>query len=248
MQAAPEVSPEGSPIMDLTQTIIAKSDQINAEDLLGGPQTFTVTDVRMGDSEQPVCIVLAELPKGRTFKPSKTVLRILVMAWGADSDAWPKGARMTLYRDESVKWAGQAVGGIRVSHLSHIDDKLKVALAESKGKKVLHTVQPLPDAPPTGRERLRAANAAIEAEPIPEKVPAGRINAGTVARIQILCKELGIEDRDTRLFGIGRVIGRDVDSTKELTQAEGHAVIESLEQRKAAAMVPDEIPGQEPLV
>ena len=131
--------------MDLTQTIIAKSDQLNADDLIAGPQTFTVTDVRMGDSEQPVCIVLAEWPANRPFKPSKTVLRILVHAWGKESDDWPKGARMTLFRDADVKWAGQAIGGIRVSHLSHIDGKLKVALQESKGKKVLYTVEPLPD-------------------------------------------------------------------------------------------------------
>jgi hypothetical protein len=134
--------------MDLTQTIIAKSDQLNADDLLSGPQTFTVVEVRQGDAEQPVSIVLAELPKGRTFKPSKTVTRIFVHAWGKETDDWPKGARMTLFRDADVKWAGQAIGGIRVSHLSHIKGKLKVALQESKGKKVLYSVDPLPDAPP----------------------------------------------------------------------------------------------------
>jgi len=147
--------------MDLTQTIIAKSDQLNADDLMGGPQTFTVVDVRQGDSEQPVSIVLAEWPKSRPFKPSKTVLRILVHAWGKETDDWPKDARMTLYRDAEVKWAGQAIGGIRVSHLSHIENhpdlkggKLKVALQESKGKKVLYTVEPLPAAPaePTPEE------------------------------------------------------------------------------------------------
>lgn len=140
--------------MDLSQTIITKSDQLNADDLLSGPQTFTVVEVRQGDSEQPVNIVLAELPKGRTFKPSKTVTRILVHAWGKETDAWPKGARMTLFRDAEVKWAGQAIGGIRVSHLSNIDERLKVALQESKGKKVLYTVEPLPDLSPI--EQLRA--------------------------------------------------------------------------------------------
>lgn len=133
--------------MDLSQAIIAKSDQLNADDLIGGPQTFTVAEVREGNSEQPVNIVLAELPKGRTFKPSKTVLRIFVAAWGKETDDWPKGARMTLYRAAEVKWAGEEVGGIRVSHLSHIKGKLKVALKESQKKKVLWTVDPLPDAP-----------------------------------------------------------------------------------------------------
>jgi hypothetical protein len=163
--------------MDLTQTIIAKSDQLNADDLLSGPQSFTVVEVRQGDSEQPVSIVLAELPKGRTFKPSKTVTRIFVHAWGPESDNWPKGARMTLFRDADVKWAGQAIGGIRVSHLSHIDGRLKVALQESKGKKVLYTVDPLPElsrrdqlkaewrnADPQRRKEIEAEVAALEAD------------------------------------------------------------------------------------
>lgn len=130
--------------MDLTKATIAKSDQLNADDLLSGPRTFTVAEVREGNDEQPVSIVLAEWPNNRPFKPSKTVTRILVAAWGGESDNWPQGARMTLYRDATVKWAGQAIGGIRVSHLSHIDKPLKVALQETKGKKVLHTVAPLP--------------------------------------------------------------------------------------------------------
>jgi hypothetical protein len=135
--------------MDLSRSIIAKSDQLNADDLIGGPRTFTVAEVREGDAEQPVSIVLAEWPSNRPFKPSKTVTRLLVAAWGEESDDWPQGARMTLFRDPTVKWAGQAIGGIRVSHLSHIDGPLKVALQETKGKKVLHTVEPLPKTAPT---------------------------------------------------------------------------------------------------
>jgi hypothetical protein len=135
--------------MDLTQAIEARSDQLNADDLISGPRTFTITEVHRGDPEQPVAIVLAEFPEGRPFKPSKTVIRLLAYAWGSDTDTWPDKPRLTLYRDESVKWAGQAIGGIRVSHLSHIDKQLKVALAESKGKKHLHVINPLPADAPT---------------------------------------------------------------------------------------------------
>lgn len=133
--------------MDLSKTIIAKSDQLNADDLLTGPRTFTVVEVREGSEEQPVSIVLAEWPRSRPFKPSKTVQRILAYCWGAETDDWPQGARMTLFRDAKVKWAGEEIGGIRVSHLSHIDGVQKVALQESKHKKSLHTIQPLADAP-----------------------------------------------------------------------------------------------------
>ena len=135
--------------MNLSQAIIAKSDQLNADDLISGPRTFTVKEVRRGDSDQPVAIVLAEFPDKRPFKPSKTVLRILAHGWGEETDDWPENPRFTLYCDAKVKWAGQEVGGIRVSHMSHIDGPIKVALSESKGKKRLWTVNPLPADAPT---------------------------------------------------------------------------------------------------
>jgi len=135
--------------MNLSQATMARSDQLNADDLISGPRTFTVKEVRRGDADQPVAIVLAEFPDKRPFKPSKTVLRLLAYAWGEETDDWPENPRFTLYRDEKVKWAGQEIGGIRVSHMSHIDKPIKVALAESKGKKSLHRVDPLPTATPS---------------------------------------------------------------------------------------------------
>lgn len=132
--------------MDLTDTIIPKSDQLNAEDLMAGPRTVTITGVEAGSSEQPVFIHLAEFP-GRTFRPSKTVRRVLVAAWGVQSSVYV-GRRMTLYRDPEVKFGGETVGGIRISHLSNIDKPLKVALTVTRGRRAPVVVQPLPDAPP----------------------------------------------------------------------------------------------------
>lgn len=133
--------------VDLTNAIVPKSDQINSDDLITGPRVFTVADVREGSSEQPVNIHLAESP-GKPFRPSKTVLRILVTAWGKESSAYI-GRRMELYRDPKVKWGGQEVGGIRVSALSHIDKPMKLALTETRGKKETHHIKPLKDAPPS---------------------------------------------------------------------------------------------------
>lgn len=133
--------------MNLSSSIIAKSDQLNADDLVSGPRTFTVTKVEEGNAEQPCKIYLAEWPGNRPFKPSKTAMRVLAYAWGEETDEWPTGARMTLFRDATVKWAGVEVGGIRISALSHIKEPFKIALQESKGKKTLHSVDPLPDAP-----------------------------------------------------------------------------------------------------
>jgi len=143
--------------MDLTATIVPKSDQLNADDLITGPRVFTVADVREGSSEQPVNIELVEFP-GRPFRPSKTVLRILVTAWGSESSAYI-GRRMELYRDPVVKFGGQEVGGIRVSALSHIPKPMKLALTETRGKKTTHVVQPLADTPPAAKVPDYAADA-----------------------------------------------------------------------------------------
>lgn len=132
--------------MDITETIAPKSDQLNAEDLLTGPRTFTVEKVTKGSVEQPVDIHLVEFP-GRPFKPSKTVRRILVAAWGPEASAYA-GRRMTLYRDPSVKFGGMDVGGIRVSHLSHIGKRMSLALTVTRGKRAPYVIDPLPDAPP----------------------------------------------------------------------------------------------------
>ncbi|WP_283612378.1 hypothetical protein [Mycolicibacterium poriferae] len=131
--------------MDITETCAPRSDQLNAEDLLTGPRTFTVEKVTRGSAEQPVEIHLVEFP-GRPFKPSKTVRRILVAAWGPEASNYA-GRRMTLYRDPDVKFGGMDVGGIRVSHLSHIDRTMKLALAETRAKRKVYIIEPLPDVP-----------------------------------------------------------------------------------------------------
>ena len=127
--------------MDISETIAPNSAQVNAEDLLGGPQTVTVTSVEKGNSEQPVFIHLAEFP-GRTFRPAKTVRRIIIAAWGAEASAYA-GRRMTIYTDPDVKFGGQAVGGIRISHMSHIDGPLSINLTVTRGKRAPFKVQPL---------------------------------------------------------------------------------------------------------
>jgi hypothetical protein len=147
----------------MTESIAPKSDQANAEDFLTGPRTVTIVEVRKGSVEQPVDVVLAEFGPGRPFKPSKTVRRIMVAAWGPDAATYA-GHRMTLYRDPTVRFGGQDVGGIRVSHMSGITKPLKLALAVSKGKRSQYVVDPLPDAPTPAQAAPTAEELIAEAE------------------------------------------------------------------------------------
>ena len=103
---------------DMSQVIIPKSDQINADDFVAGPITFQIegVEIRAG-TEQPVSIHLAGEP--RAWKPCKSMSRVLVAAWGPDANVY-RGRSVTLYRDPTVKWGGMEIGGIRISHMSHI--------------------------------------------------------------------------------------------------------------------------------
>lgn len=127
---------------DMRAVIVPKSDQINADDLLGGPMTITVTkvEIRPG-TEQPVSIHF-EGDKGKPYKPCKSMARVMVHCWGPDASQYV-GRSMTLYCDPKVMWGGLAVGGIRISHLSHLDATQTMALTATKGSRKPFTVKPL---------------------------------------------------------------------------------------------------------
>ena len=131
--------------MDISDSLAANSNQQNYDEFLAGPKTVTVSEVKKGSAEQPVDVHLVEFP-GKPFKPAKSVRRVLAAAWGTDASIWA-GRRMTIYGDPEVRYAGKSVGGLRVSHVSHIDKPITVALTVTRGKRAPFTVQPLPDAP-----------------------------------------------------------------------------------------------------
>lgn len=131
--------------MDLTESIAPRSDQLNADDLMSGPRTVTIADVNAGTPEQPVNVVLAEFGPGRPYKPSKSMRRIMVAAWGPEASTYA-GHRLTIFRNPSIRFGKDEVGGIQISALSHIDKPLTVALTVTRGKRSPFTVQPLPAA------------------------------------------------------------------------------------------------------
>lgn len=147
-------------ISNLSPTIVPKSDQLNAEQLLGWPMTLHVTDVRIGSDDQPV-VIHYDGDSGRPFKPCKTMRKLLIFAWGEDGRNWV-GRSMTVYNDAGVKFGGVEVGGIRISHLSHITGDIRVSLTSTKGKKALHEVKMLRE--PARVDHLGAIKAADSVE------------------------------------------------------------------------------------
>lgn len=127
-------------MIDMSETITPKSDQLNADDLIAGPITITIADVRRAETaEQPIAINWAG---GRPYMPCKSMRRVLVHVLGNDGGKYV-GHRLTLYRDPAVKFGGLAVGGIRISHMTGISKPVTVALAETRASRKPFTVQPL---------------------------------------------------------------------------------------------------------
>ena len=117
---------------DMRPVIVPKSDQINADSLLGGPITITITEITIRPgTEQPVSIHY-EGDDGKPYKPCKSMARVMVQCWGDDANEYI-GRSMTLYCDPKVLWGGMAVGGIRISHMSHLNSPMTMALTATKG-------------------------------------------------------------------------------------------------------------------
>lgn len=185
-------------VQDLRPAIIPRSDQLNSEQLIAGPMTVRVAEVQVGSAEQPV-VVHYENENGRPYKPCKTMLRVLILAWGPDGTQWA-GQSMTLYSDPKVRFGGDEVGGIRISHLTGIPPKgIDVKLTATRGKKVLHHIDLLTvegDAPPTlaqvlaiipkikGQKGRTAAEAMIEQLPFEDQLTATEALDARVASLQ----------------------------------------------------------------
>lgn len=128
-------------MIDMSRFVEARSDQLNADDLIGTTRTITITRVTGNDGDQPVSIFY-EGDNGKPFKPCKTIRRVLMGVWGRYANDYV-GKSMTLYRDDKVTFGGLETGGIRVSHMSHIDKEIVVVVMKTKGKKAGIKILPL---------------------------------------------------------------------------------------------------------
>lgn len=133
---------ENNNINQLRDTIVPKSDQLNADDLITGPLTVKITAVKRGPTpEQPVAIHIEGRP-GTPYYPCKSMRRVIIAAWGDNGNTWSSRS-MTLYRDPDVSFGGVKVGGIRISHLSDITTTIALALTVTRSKRAMFKVEPL---------------------------------------------------------------------------------------------------------
>lgn len=132
--------------IDLSGTTDPKSDQLNADDLNLGPRTIVITRVKTkkDDPQDQKTWLYFKGDNGKPYKPCKTIRRVLIDIWGTDGAAYV-GRKLTLFRDPTVRSpeGGIPVGGIRVSHASHIEKDMAPLVTVSRGKKAPYPVKRL---------------------------------------------------------------------------------------------------------
>lgn len=104
------------------QTLEAKSDQLNATDIMGIDLVIRIRDAVLTQSKEQPLSIYFDGDNNRPWKPSKGMRRVLAAAWGADTENLI-GKYVKLHFDAAVKYAGKDVGGIRVKALSDIDKR-----------------------------------------------------------------------------------------------------------------------------
>jgi hypothetical protein len=127
---------------ELTKCAEAKSDQIDADNLIGGiTMDVTIKAVQRGPSnEQPLQLVLEETDK--FYRPSKTFRRALIGCFSDEPANWI-GQRLRLIRNPDTMFGGVKVGGVEVSHAS-ISAPMVFMLQAKRGKKSAVSIDVIP--------------------------------------------------------------------------------------------------------
>jgi len=178
--------------MDLTPSLVPNSAQVNADDLIAGPITVTISEVSKGNAEQPFFFNLVEFPD-RSYRPSKSMRRIIVQCWGPEATTYA-GRKLTLYRNPDITFGKDRVGGIEISHASHIAGPVTLALTVSRGKRKDFTVKPLAEAVVLGRdwgaELVKAGNDIANVTALGKAAADAGAPESTLAKIRARYNEL----------------------------------------------------------
>jgi ribosomal protein L37AE/L43A len=131
---------------NVSHTIIAKSDQLNFDDIRSGEKILEITTVNVTAGDQPVSIHYKD-DLNKPYKPCKGMIRLICEAWGEESENW-HGKSLKLYGEDSVRWAGAEIGGLRIRAMSDIDPRgMSSYVAVTRGKRRKVTIEYLKPQP-----------------------------------------------------------------------------------------------------
>ena len=128
------------------ESLMAKSDQINAADLMGGPITIKIAGLKVKNSEVQKWTMRLD-GNDKFYRPCLGMRRLIAEVWGGPKNY--AGGSMTLFREGDTVYGGKEVGGIRISHMTGIDAPVEITVPIRRGVMRTYVVKPLKVAAPT---------------------------------------------------------------------------------------------------
>lgn len=183
-----------SDVMSMREFLTIKTDRFNYEHFISGPKTLKVS--RLGkkvDQGKPRLLVFFEGHEDTPYWVPLGMAKCIASpdGWGESPFADWVGRSMTLFGEPTVQYGGKELGGVRVSHLSHIEKPYTTKISIRRGVRIDYEILPL-------KVAASAATAEVVYYPesdFAEKLPAmlGFIKDGkmTLAQVVARCEQTG---------------------------------------------------------
>jgi hypothetical protein len=132
--------------MNIREFVKIKSDRLNFEDFIMGSQDFTIA--KLGRKVDQGNVRLLMIFEGREATPywvPKGMVKCLSNpeGWGESEFSEWIGRKVRLFGEPTVVYAGKELGGIRISHISHITAPYSTKITERRGVRIDYVISPL---------------------------------------------------------------------------------------------------------
>jgi hypothetical protein len=191
-------------INDLSDTIEAKSDRINAADLMGADKVIVISEViRYSENGTNKFYLNYVGHNGRAYKPSLGMRRIIMTLWGKDGTQYI-GRSIKIFRDPTVIYAGKAAGGVVISAMTDIQSRATVVIPISKTKSVTYVIDKLE---PTDKPAWPDDAFAAKFESISGAILAGKVtHEQAITKLEQNAMLTDEQKRNIRTIGDDRLI------------------------------------------
>ena len=181
--------------MNIREFVTIKSDRLNYENFIMGAKEFTISKLaKKTDQGKARLLIYFEGYESTPYWPSLGMIKCLSSpdGWGdAPFSDWI-GRRMTLFGEPTVVYAGKEIGGIQISHISHIKGEYSTKITLRRGMRIDFTIEPLA----TTTTSKPAPALQYPSAVFDEKLPAmrGQIEAGKMTAEQVIahCEKTGM--------------------------------------------------------
>ena len=122
------------------ESLMAKSDQITAAELMGITINVKIAGLTVKNSEKQKWTMRLE-GNDKFFRPCLGMRRLIAEIWGGPENY--AGGSMTLYRETDTRYGADEVGGVRISHMTGIEAQIEVTVPIRRGVFRTYLIRPL---------------------------------------------------------------------------------------------------------